>query len=202
MATPAQAHSAELTRRAESGRRPFLDPVVESMVAIHAARGRGVFAFTAPNRGAGTTYVVELVASELARQYDCAVAVVPASALASGDSKELPQGYMERGENIWMAIADHDLAKMPEHLLEHVSVSHAAENFDFVLLDCPALAAGASALRWPRVADGTFLVIEAGTRAAEIERAQAHFGNGAGRLEGIILNRRTYAIPKFIYQLL
>lgn len=190
-------------RRTSHTTRPFLDRVVDTMISIHAAKGRGMFAFTAPNRRAGTTHVVELLAEELSRQYHCEVAILPSSTLKRSDPKKLPQGYVERSPNIWVAISDDDLHRMPEHGLEHVWLSSDSRNFDFILVDCPAISAQASALRWTAAADGCFLVVDAGrTKLDQIDRAQNLLISGNGRLEGIVLNRRTYAIPSFIYKFL
>jgi len=58
-------------------------------------------------------------------------------------------------------------------------------------------------LRWTNSADGVFLVVAAGmTHVNQIEETQRLLKASASRLEGIILNRRNYPIPKFLYKLL
>ena len=72
-----------------------------------------------------------------------------------------------------------------------------------MLVDTPALTAGSQALRLNETADGMFLVVEAGKSKVErIEQAQELLRSNSDRLKGIILNRRTYAIPRLIYKLL
>ena len=181
----------------------FLQPAVEAMVRVYAERGRAVFALAAPNRGAGTSYVVNLLAQELVRQFDCTVAIVPSDALKGTDPKQLPQGFMEDSPKVWSAVADKALERMPDFALENVWISRGAQNFDFVLLDCPALASNAQTVRWASGADGMFLVVEAGvTKAPQIQLAQRSLVATGSNLQGIILNRRTYPIPKVFYKLL
>ena len=173
------------------------------MARVHAERGQCVFAFTAANRRAGATYVVNLLAEELVAQFDATVAVVPTEALKGCDPKRLPQGFTEQSPNLWTAVPDEALEHMPDFALENVWISPGPHNFDFVLVDCPALDTNPLALRWASEVDGVVLVIEAGeTRLEQIVTAQRLLKTAAGRLVGIILNRRTYPIPRFLYKLL
>ena len=136
-------------------------------------------------------------------QFDCTVAVIPTDAIKGSDPRHLPQGYMERSPSIWTAVPDRELQQMPDFALENVWISTTGQNFDFVLVDCPSLATNSQALRWTGAADGVFLVVEAGaTQISQIEAAHRMLRTSKSRLEGIILNRRTYPIPKFLYKLL
>lgn len=187
----------------QSVRRACLRPVIETIVRIRGERASGVFAFTAPNSGAGTTYVVNLLARRLAAEMPCSVAIVPSGALHEKEPAKLPQGYVEHAPKIWMAVADRDLEHLPDPTLERLWIGSAHQSFDFVLVDTPSLAAGPAALRLADSVDGVFLVVEAGkTTVSAIERAQELLRPGTGRLKGMILNRRTYAIPRLIYKLL
>ena len=173
------------------------------MARIRAERGRCEFAFAAPHRRAGTTYVVNLLAEELVAQFDAKVAVVPTEALKGCDPKRLPQGFTEQSPKLWTAVPDETLEHRPDFALENMWVSPGEHDFDFVLIDCPALDSNAQALRWAAEVDGLVLVVEAGvTRVEQIETAQRLLQSAAGRLAGTILNRRTYPIPKFLYKLL
>ncbi len=181
----------------------YLQRVIETMARVRSEREQGVFAFTAPNRGAGTSYVINLLATELAKQFDCTVAVIPTEAIKGADPRKLPQGYIEHAPKIWTAVPDRELEQMPDFALENVWISTTGQNFDFVLVDCPALAGNSQALRWTAAADGVFLIVEAGvTQISQIESAQRMLHTANSRFEGIVINRRTYPIPKFVYQLL
>jgi len=182
----------------------FLDNVVETMARVRAETGRGLFVLTAPHRKAGTTYVIDLLAKELTLQLDATVAVIPGEALKGTDPKRLPQGYIEHSQNIWTAVPDQSLDQMPDFALENVWVSPGKPNFDFILVDCPAITGNLQTVRWANAADGVFLVVEAGvTKVDQIEAAERALHGGPGkRLKGIVLNRRTYPIPSFLYRLL
>ena len=173
------------------------------MARVRAERGKCIFAVTAPNRHAGTSYVVNLLAMELASQFDAKVAVLPTECLKGCDPKHLPQGFTEQRPNLWTAVPDQTLEQMPDFALENVLISPGADNFGFVLVDCPALEANSQALRWTSGVDGVLLVVEAGkTRIGQIEKAQRLVQSSAGHLAGIILNRRRYPIPEFLYKFL
>ena len=197
---------AASSRMMKSGLRPsrsFVQGAIEAMARTRAEKGHCTFAFTAPNRRAGTTYVVSLLADELVAQFDATVAVVPADALKNCDPKRLPQGFTEQSHKLWKAVPDETLEHMPDFALENVWISADAKNFDFILIDCPSLDFNPLALRWASEVDGVVLVLQAGeTRLEQIDTAQRLLRSSPGRLAGMILNKRTYPIPKFLYKLL
>jgi hypothetical protein len=181
----------------------YLQGAIEAMARVHAERGRAIFALTSANKGAGTTYIVNLLAQELVRQFDCTVAIVGPDALKGADPKQLPQGFIEESPHVWSAVADKALAQMPDFALENIWISRGAQNFDFVLIDCPSLASNSQTVRWANTAHGVFLIVEAGvTKRYQIESATRTLQATGSHLQGIILNRRTYPIPKALYKLL
>ena len=97
----------------KNGPKANLRPVLETMIRIQREVGRGVFAFTAPNSGAGTTFIVNLLARELAAALPCSVAIVPVEALDENEPSKLPQGYVEHAPNVWVAVADRDSGVAP-----------------------------------------------------------------------------------------
>lgn len=207
--TPANAKAAGAGfKKKISGPRPrraYLQGVIETLARIHADQGRCVIVFTAPSRRAGTTYVVNLLAEELAAQFDATIGVIPTEALKGCEPKRLPQGFVQQSENLWTAISDQSLQQMPDFALGNVRISPGNQDpgFDFVLIDCPALDASALALRWASDVDGVLLVVEAGeTRSEQIETAQRLLQTSTGQLTGLVLNKRTYPIPKFLYNIL
>jgi hypothetical protein len=176
----------------------FLDGVIDTMVQLHGERGAGVFAFVAPHWRAGTTHVVNLVAEELAQRFRCTVGVMPRATLKEGH-----QSFFERSAGVYVAASNAELQGMPDVALENVWINPGVKDFDFTLVDCPALLGGPQALRWTNSADGVFLVVTAGqTHVNQVQEAQRLLKDSASRLEGIILNRRSYAIPELLYKLL
>jgi hypothetical protein len=183
--------------------RAFLDGVIDRMALIYGERGPGMFAFAAPHWRTGTTHVVSLVADELVRRFRCKVAVMPTAALKECEPFDIPQGFLERSPGVYAAASDAELHNLSGFALENVWIRPTANDFDFILADCPALLCGAQALRWTSSANGVFLVVGAGqTHVNQIEEAQRLLKDSGSRLEGIILNRRSYPIPELLYKLL
>jgi Mrp family chromosome partitioning ATPase len=74
---------------------------------------------------------------------------------------------------------------------------------EIVLVDCPALFFAPSAIRVSPYVDGFFLIVEDGARSkTEIQRAVSTIEAGEGRILGIILNKRRYPLPEWLYSLL
>src|SRR5882724_5707630 len=103
MSTPLNNPPPGMSDRGKKARahppRAFLQAAIETMVRIHSERGRCVYSVTAPNRRAGVTYVVNLLAKELASQLGAKVAVISSEALKGCDPGHLPQGFTEQSEN-------------------------------------------------------------------------------------------------------
>lgn len=181
----------------------FLDGVIDRMTQLRRERGMGRFAFAAPHPGAGTTHVVNLVAEQLVARYRSTVAVVPTSALRENHPSNIPLDFFESAPGVFLATSAAQLQGVPGPGLGRVRTRPSAEDFDYTVIDCRALLTGAHALRWTNSADGVFLVVAAGmTHVNQIEETQRLLKASASRLEGIILNRRNYPIPKFLYKLL
>ncbi len=186
--------------RRREGTRAFLDGVIDRMVHLHAERGASTFAFVAPHWRTGTTHVTGLVAEELAGRHRCTVAVMPTAALKESHKS---QNFIERSPGVYIAAPQEAFEDVGEMALEKIWISPTAKDFDFTLMDCPALMGAPQALRWTHSADGVFLVVAAGqTHVNQIQEAQRLLKNSASRLEGIILNRRSYPIPALLYKLL
>ena len=72
-----------------------------------------------------------------------------------------------------------------------------------VLIDCPPLSSSAAVLRLAPYVDGVLLVVEDGKRTkAEIDRAVSTIQAAQGNVLGLILNKRQYILPKWLYSLL
>ena len=182
---------------------PFLWPALETMVRIRRQRRSGVFLFAAPHARAGTSHVVGLLANELTQEFGQCVMIASSASLRNPSTNNAPRGCLERSPNVWVPIAESELDSMPKGQLTRVGLGFSPESFDFILVDCPSLNSGRRSMRLGVAADGAFLIVEAGrTKLDEIENARRFFQAGSVHLEGVILNRRTYAIPKAVYSIL
>jgi len=185
----------------------FLQPLVQSMIQIkNSEAGRGVFAFTGPTQGVGVSYVTQVIARSLSLEADGRILIVSSSLLAGTTDEDLRHtlpGCVERAPHIWVALDDRLIEQLPVGLLNHVWLNVPANDFAYVLVDCPAVNKAGDALRVGPGVDAAFLVVAAGeTTRAQIEHAQKLLRHASVRLEGIVLNRRTYPVPDLLYKLL
>jgi len=72
--------------------------------------------------------------------------------------------------------------------------------FDYVLIDCPAIGTSSDAMTFAPVVDGVAVVVKAGqTRRGQIHRSQQLIESASGNPLGFILNERQYPIPNWLY---
>lgn len=75
------------------------------------------------------------------------------------------------------------------------------ERFDLILVDSPPATTSSDALAISPKADGILLVLEAEkTRLPVVESARDRIIKSGGNILGVILNKRRYHIPEFIYK--
>lgn len=74
------------------------------------------------------------------------------------------------------------------------------EDYDYVLIDCPALRTSNDLLASAPFVDGILLVVEANrTRREQILHAERAIDFARGKLLGHILNKRTYKVPEWLF---
>ncbi len=72
---------------------------------------------------------------------------------------------------------------------------------DCVFVDCEPIETSADLSRIASLVDGVVILVEAGvTRKAQIERAVATIRSAKGQCLGIVLNKRRYPIPAWLYR--
>ncbi len=80
-------------------------------------------------------------------------------------------------------------------------IAHLRGQFEFVLIDVPALDRSTDALLISKLADGAILVLESDATRREVARtAKENFESAGVRLLGAVLNKRTFPIPRFLYE--
>jgi hypothetical protein len=176
-----------------------------------------VVAFTSATPAEGVSYVVDLIAKELALQTNKRVLRIDASALrelyladanyvaryceetevenllniATGQTEA--QAVSARGSR----LSDFDVN--PEYRIACIKALR--WNFDYVLIDCASMAASADATTLAPLVDGTSVIVKAAqTRRAQIKRSQQMIENAGGTFLGFVLNQRRYPVPNWIYQ--
>ncbi|HME08508.1 MAG TPA: hypothetical protein VKG25_15745 [Bryobacteraceae bacterium] len=201
-------HRQRKRRDGSAIREGFFQPLVQTMIQRRNSEdGQGIFAFVGPTAGVGVSYLVQILARELAQETNCRVLTGPPSLMdedpLGAEGAGTPQNYIERMPNVWSLVSSEEMENLPEVQLENVWIDLGPQDFDYLLIDCSPLNESGDALRLSQEADGVFLVVDAGkTRRDQISYAQKMFAQTGRSLQGLILNRRTYPIPEFLYKLL
>lgn len=82
-------------------------------------------------------------------------------------------------------------------------LQNAREKYDYVVIDCPPLNLSSGAAILSSKADAVVLVVESErVRREVIQRSVAMLEDLGANLFGVVLNKRRYPIPHFIYKML
>jgi protein-tyrosine kinase len=177
-----------------------------------------VVAFTAAAPGEGVTYVVNLIAKELALQTNKRVLRIDAAALRElhlADANYVARYCEETEVENLLAISTtkskaqtvtargvsraNDFDSNPDYRIACIKALR--WNFDYVLIDCSSLAVSQDATTLAPLVDGISVVVKAGqTRSAQIKRSQKMIENADGKFLGFVLNQKRYPVPNWIYQ--
>ena len=75
------------------------------------------------------------------------------------------------------------------------------QNYRLIIIDLPAISENISALKSAENANGTILVIEAEkVRREVVSRIKSQLDNFNVNMVGVILNKRNFYIPKWLYR--
>ena len=167
-----------------------------------AANGIAI-AVTAPNRGAGTSFIVNSLAAELGSYPSNRILRVDLSTLANTlrSGEEVLQMTMPSSHpGIFQLRSKIDVGSSAYW---HASAEHRRECIDrlrgafhYVLFDCPAVLASSDVLGVASLVDGVLLLVEANrTTSKQISQAERQIEAAGGRLCGSILNKRKSPLP-------
>lgn len=109
---------------------------------------------------------------------------------------------LNRG-NLWLLSGGSMPAQGQSWMGSEVLRSRMSElraNFDFVLIDAPAVAQGGDAVVWGHMGDGVVLVMGANATHREAAHwATSELASAHVRVIGGVLNKRTFPIPENVY---
>jgi len=185
-------------------------------------KGMKTFIFTAPDIGEGTTTVVSNLGLCLAKDFKKKVLIIDAHYHQAGLHKnfdnslspglaELLSGKVtfaqvsrEISSNLWIITAG-DSQSGSENYLDAKKmvdiIAQAKKDFEIVLIDTADLRNYRDTFAMGTLADGLILVVSEGkTRRPAIVAAIAPLKENNFNILGAVLNRRTFALPKFIYE--
>ncbi len=177
-----------------------------------------VVAFTSATRGEGVSYVVDLMAKELAAQTQKRVLLCDAEALGSlnlADPSHISSHCEETEIDNLLTLS---VAESATHVMAARGFGGASDwdssseyrkacldalrwNFDYVLIDCPSPSVSSEAITLAPIIDGVAMVVKAAqTRRSQIQHCQEMLKNAGGTLLGFVLNQRQYPVPDWLYR--
>jgi Mrp family chromosome partitioning ATPase len=178
-----------------------------------------VVAFTSATRGEGVSYVVNLMAKELAAQTQKRVLLVDAEALGTlnlADPNHISSHCEETEIDNLLTLSVGESA--PTHVIAARGSGGASDwdssseyrkacldalrwNFDYVLIDCPSPSVSSEAITLAPIIDGVAVVVKAAqTRRSQIQYCQDVLKNAGGTFLGFVLNQRQYPVPGWLYR--
>jgi capsular exopolysaccharide synthesis family protein len=107
-------------------------------------------------------------------------------------------------DNLWV-ISSGQPYPNPNSILEsgylRALTDHLKNQWDWVLFDCPPVNSYSDSVGMACMADGIVLVVRAEkTRWESVRSAQERLQNCGGRILGVVLNKRSFYIPSWIYK--
>lgn len=210
---PVTAAIREMTVWPKAGQRPTWTSsavhkaLVHNFVSLRSAQAGGsVFAFTSTRRQEGVSHVVQSLADGLGRYADAKILVVRFADLMGLESeiRHLEENCEESvsGVSIFVSTRPEGMPFTSAGMQQRAWHALRAK-YQYILIDCPALDTGSQILSLGQQIDGTILVVRAGFGSKqEIQQAARLLTLGATRFLGCILNRRTYAVPSWLYNFL
>ncbi|TAM84370.1 MAG: hypothetical protein EPN47_01925 [Acidobacteria bacterium] len=183
---------------------------------------RRMVVFTAVEGSTGCTSICAGAAEAIAAQVDSPVCVMDAnlrrpalhlcfgaqnlrgltdSVFKSGPISQFVQKLP--GNNLWLlpcgSMASQMIAGMKAEHLE-ARINELRNEFAYILIDSPPVSEHTDAILLGRLTDGAVLVIESNTTRREVARiAKEDLEAAQVRVLGAVLNKRTFPIPRFLY---
>jgi Mrp family chromosome partitioning ATPase len=175
-----------------------------------------VVAFTSATQGEGVSYVVNVMAKELAAQTQRRVLLADSEtlgALCLADPSHI-SGHCEDTE------IDNLLTLSGAKSASQVRVGYAGAsdwdssseyrkacldalrwNFDYILIDCPSPSVSPDLTTLAPAIDGVAVVVKAAqTRRRQIQHCQEMIESAGGNFLGFVLNQRQYPVPGWLYR--
>jgi capsular exopolysaccharide synthesis family protein len=203
--------------------REYYQTLKANLFTLHADKTIKTIAFCGTEHREGTTTTALYFAATLAKDFQAKVLVVDANLrtpklhdICQIDIAPGLQNHVESGKELVVTILWNEIANlyvMPCGLSNFAPVSlfhsdrfteflqELRERFDYVILDGPPIP------RFPELrvmctkVDGVILVIRAGyTRRQVALRAKKEIEDAGGKILGVVINRRKFYIPEWIYK--
>lgn len=194
-----------LKQRLTGTKAGHLGPLLDLMARNRQSSKAGIYAFTSARTGDGVSFVVVEVAQELARLYQTDVLILTAAELMRFFNVPLQRDarmFSEWSPRVWRPY-EAALARdpIPQDQIELILNRLRSWTGGYVLVDCPSIEEGGFTLPVASRTDGVLLTVAAGqTDKHGLEAAGRTLRNAQAPVLGLILNKRTYAIPESVYR--
>jgi len=213
---------APLQLKMDESQRDELAKVVQRLFLVPGADAAHTVVVAATESGSGCTWTCARMAEMLASQITASVCVVDANLTAPGlhlqfqtenfrglsDALREPEsirkfaGQVSR-ENLWLVSSGADSANWQNLLSSdrmRIRLAELRREFDYVIIDAPALNTANHGIVLGHASDGIVLVIKANASRREIARkAVQELESAQVRILGAVLNQRSFPIPQGIY---
>lgn len=177
-----------------------------------------VVAFTSATQDEGVSYVVDVMARELAAQTQRRVLRVDAQAFGGlnlADPNHISSHCEETEIDNLLALS---VVESAAHVMAARGLGGASDwdssseyrkacldalrwNFDYILIDCPGPAVSSDATTLAPIVDGIAVVVKAAqTRRRQIQHCQQMIEGAGGKFLGFVLNQRQYPVPDWLYR--
>jgi protein-tyrosine kinase len=203
---------------AEKQRRELMKFIQNTFLKPDSSR---VVVLTAIEAGAGCSWTCCRAAHLLAAQVKGSVCIVDANLRSPGlhqvYGSENHHGLSDALEgsqpirnyvrplgrpNLWLLSCGAEQPNRPflDGNRVRVRIAELRQNFDYVLIDSPALSVSGDSIILGQAADAVVLVLKANaTRREAARKAIQDLHNAGVRVSGAVLNQRTFPIPESIY---
>lgn len=192
----------------------------------YSEKGMKVLAFVGANTGSGVSTTASNFAATLAQDARAKVLLIDANlrtpqklpakrdteidnrpdvALAGLLAAELADRNIIPGSGNVCVLPNHTKCALPLTLFQSEAFDQflkaVRERFDHVIIDAPPLQGFAESIVLSRKADGVILVVEAGqTRRRVGLWAKQQIEEAGGKILGVVLNKRKFYIPNWLYR--
>jgi hypothetical protein len=204
--------------RLSTSTRRQLETLYQSLESSLSSAGRAV-AFTASRTGEGTTTIVQQFAAFLISTFKPALLIVdanPNQAVAKGWDggltslaelvRALPSngGPRAKRQSISIASLPPDVINIlatGNDAAELVDMARLRARFDYILFDVPAISTHPAAVSIGRHVDGVVIIVEAErTRWPVVVNTKRAYQSVGAEVLGVVLNKRRFYIPSWIYK--
>jgi Mrp family chromosome partitioning ATPase len=216
-----QATSVDPGETAHSSSKKRFDEMRINFIARYARQGIRSILIVGTARGDGASTSAFNFAASLARDADTQVALVNADLRASaGVSRrpnppgtpglvtlsyagEVPAQPGKDANERQLPASSADPAVLFQSRRFDGFMVHLGQQFDYIIIDGPPLEEAPESIALSAKVDGVILVIDAQhTRRKIALRAKTRIEEVGGRLLGVVLNRRRYYVPSWLYKVI